>query len=402
VSYQDKPLMPSPGTPPTQLPSRPRYLAFLLFADGSSHLIDLGPSAPMDRAARNVHSALANRAVDLSSAEEFYTLAFRPLLPHLGGIQQLFLAPDGLLALVPFDALHDGSRLLLDVFDIVYIMSGKDLLPREGTSPADSVVVVADPDFNAPVVAAAEFASRSAVLEGFYASQRALSDILSFMPLAGTLHEAESVRRVYPQARLLLGKDATKASLLGLSAPGILHIATHGFFVEEAPAPAGARTVGVMGGLSSSSSLLPPDPLLRSGLVLAGARVKAAQQSLQDSVVTGLEMAGMDLWGTQLVVLSACDTGRGTIMPGQGVYGLRRALVLAGAETLVTSLWKVRDDTTSELMSAYYRHLKAGQGRISALRSAMRELRERHAHPFFWAPFIGIGQDTPLRGVAAD
>lgn len=285
---------------------------------------------------------------------------------------------------------------------IVYLTSGTDLLPREGAPPASSVVVIANPDFNAPAEAAPEPARRSALLESFYASQRALSDILSFIPLAGTLHEAESVRRVYPHARLLLGRDATKASLLGLSTPGILHIATHGFFVDEAPAPADTRAVGTMVNLHPSIPVDLPDPLLRSGLVLAGARVNAARRTLEDSVVTGLEMAGMDLWGTQLVVLSACDTGRGTIMLGQGVYGLRRALVLAGAETLVTSLWKVQDDTTSELMSAYYRHLKAGQGRISALRSAMRELREQHTHPFFWAPFIGIGQDTPLRGVGAD
>jgi CHAT domain-containing protein len=108
----------------------------------------------------------------------------------------------------------------------------------------------------------------------------------------------------------------------------------------------------------------------------------------------------MNLWGTQLVVLSACDTGRGKIKIGEGVYGLRRALVTAGAETLVTSLWKVNDETTVQLMEAYYRNLVAGQGRSEALRKAMRELRQTAPHPQFWAPFIVIGKDTPLQGIA--
>ena len=154
-----------------------------------------------------------------------------------------------------------------------------------------------------------------------------------------------------------------------------------------------------------SYSVAPPpplDPLLRSGLVLAGASVPEVQPGaghLDESIVTALELAGMDLWGTQLVVLSACDTGRGDVRLGQGVYGLRRALMVAGAETVVTSLWKVNDGTTAELMEGYYRRLLTGQGRAAALREAMKELRQKKPHPYYWAPFIAIGQDGPLRGL---
>jgi CHAT domain-containing protein len=111
-------------------------------------------------------------------------------------------------------------------------------------------------------------------------------------------------------------------------------------------------------------------------------------------------MAGLNLWGTQLVVLSACDTGRGDVLLGQGVYGLRRSLVVAGAETVVMSLWKVNDNATSQLMEDYYRNLLAGQGRGAALREAMRALRLTHPHPHYWAPFIALGRDAPLRSVA--
>ncbi len=134
--------------------------------------------------------------------------------------------------------------------------------------------------------------------------------------------------------------------------------------------------------------------MLRSGLALAGARARP-----DATLVTALELTGLDLWGTQLVVLSACDTGRGEVQPGQGVYGLRRSLVVAGAETVVMSLWKVNDDSTRRLMESYYRNLLAGQGRASALREAMRSLRESRPHPHHWAPFIALGSDAPLRAI---
>ncbi|HLL56078.1 MAG TPA: CHAT domain-containing protein, partial [Myxococcaceae bacterium] len=182
---------------------------------------------------------------------------------------------------------------------------------------------------------------------------------------------------------------------------------THGFFREDATAPARARTVGFFGAMADPGPVhVPANPLLRSGLVLAGARTPADGGSaegrlrLEESLVTAFELAGLDLWGTQLVVLSACDTGRGDVKLGQGIYGLRRAFVIAGAETTVMSLWKVDDETTRVLMERYYRGLLAGGGRATALQDAMRELRATQPHPYFWAPFIALGSDAPLRGLA--
>jgi CHAT domain-containing protein len=221
-------------------------------------------------------------------------------------------------------------------------------------------------------------------LENFFS--RELAQIESpYTPLPGTQKEAETIQRLLPQAQLLLGPDATKHALMTLAKPGLLHIATHGFFREDA------------------DGALLPDPLLRSGLALAGAGTQQDQTGplrREDSLVTALELAGLDLWGTQLVVLSACDTGRGDIKLGQGVYGLRRALVSAGVESVVTSLWKVDDEISRELMEGYYLNLLAGQGRAEALRTAMRVLRQKHPKPYAWAPFILIGKDTPLQGLA--
>lgn len=127
-------------------------------------------------------------------------------------------------------------------------------------------------------------------------------------------------------------------------------------------------------------------------MILAGANEAEAY-------LTAREIAGIDLRGTQLVVLSACDTAAGQIARSEGVYGLRRALAIAGAETQVVSLWKVDDAATSRLMDHYYGELRNGAGRSEGLRRAQRELLRdgQYGHPFYWAAFVPIGDARPLR-----
>ena len=140
------------------------------------------------------------------------------------------------------------------------------------------------------------------------------------------------------------------------------------------------------------------NPLLRSGLALAGANRRQGGDG-EDGILTALEAAGLDLWGTKLVVLSACETGVGEIKNGEGVYGLRRALVTAGAESQVMSLWQVSDSATRDLMIGYYKRLQAGEGRNEALRHVQlgmlgsQDLR----HPFYWAAFIQSGAWSSLK-----
>ncbi len=409
IAYTDHPLHPRPGTSSAELPSQPRYLALVLLPDASIRALDLGPAEPINSAASRLRDALANLdAAFLAPAQELYQLAFRPLLPLLGGRHRLMLSMDGQLSLVPFGALHDGRQFLIDAYDLTYLTSGRDLLPRpQDKNRPGSVVVLADPDFSAAVPSSlsktAEPAERSASLERFFSTPRADLASTPWVPLPGSRREAESIKRLLPQAQLFLGPEATKQRLLKLPTPGILHVATHGFFLEDAPVPKGSRGVGHFGALGDNPNApRPPDPLLRSGLILAGAASQAtaapdaASPPPDNALVTALELAGLDLWGTQLVVLAACDTGRGDVKLGQGVSGLRRAFVVAGAETVVMSLWKVNDGTTGTLMEAYYRNLLAGQGRAAALREAMRSFRQREPHPHYWAPFIAVGRDAPL------
>lgn len=206
----------------------------------------------------------------------------------------------------------------------------------------------------------------------------------------------------------------------------MLHIATHGFFLTDQPqaAPANNRPQrGTFDTLDTSS--LPAwweNPLLRSGLVLAG--VKQGESGAgEDGVLTALEVAGLDLWGTKLVVLSACETALGEIKNGEGVYGLRRSLVLAGSQTQVMSLWKVSDSGTRDLMVAYYTRLQAGEGRTEALRqvqlamlrgeltpaTAIQNGRRAttdttsdaemdYRYPYYWAAFVPSGDWRSMNG----
>ncbi len=416
IAYTERSLLVKPGTPASEVPHQQRYLALVLFPNAHIQAMDLGPADPIDRAASGLRDALARRdAAYQGPAQALYQLAFQPLRPLLGDTHRLFLSPDGQLGLVPFAALYDGQQFLIDAYDFIYLTSGKDLLPRPPEKASHgSVVVLADPDFSAPLPTppassggAPPVATRSASVEPFFSAQRADVAESPWEPLPGTRKEAESIQRLLPRAQLYLGAEATKQRLLHLPTPAVLHIATHGFFLEDAPAPEDSRAVGHFGALDESTPAhLPPDPLLRSGLILAGAQAPALHPSgagsppLDSSLVTALELAGLDLWGTQLVVLSACDTGRGDVKLGEGVYGLRRAFVVAGAETVVMSLLQVEDQTTSTLMEAYYRNLLAGQGRATALREAMRALRQTLPHPHYWAPFIALGSDAPLRALA--
>ena len=143
------------------------------------------------------------------------------------------------------------------------------------------------------------------------------------------------------------------------------------------------------------------NPMLRSGLALAGANTWAQDGSLpseaEDGILTAEDVTGLDLLDTELVVLSACETGLGEVHLGEGVFGLRRAFTVAGTKTLVMSLWKVPDRETRDLMTLFYEALLRGKPRTDALREAQLQMRKRHPQPFYWGAFICQGEAGPLR-----
>ena len=358
------------------------YAVYVIGRSGEPRGRDLGPAGPIDSAIGALRDALPDphradvsrlsRAVDARVLE--------PIRAELGSATRLLISPDGALNLIPFESLVDPSRkFAVERYAISYLTSGRDLLrmqiPRGETA---SPVIVADPLFGEPDTAATTSRQRPSTAAKRSVTNSTDLSHLYFAPLAGTGEEARAIHALVPDATLLTRKNATKPAITQVTAPRILHFATHGFFLQAA---------------APGSPAPPVNPLLRSGLALAGAnRDKGA------SVLTALEASHLNLWGTKLVRLSACDTGIGEVRNGEGVYGLRRSFVLAGAETLVMSLWPVSDYVTRQMMTTYYRGLAKGLGRGEALRRAELDMlaQSNHRHPFYWASFIQAGDWRPI------
>lgn len=310
----------------------------------------------------------------------------------------LFLSPDASLNLIPFAALVDErGHYLVERFSFTYLTSGRDLLRLQvKNTNANAPLILADPDFGK---ATEGTATQSGGGE--------FGDIL-FEQLKGTAEEAKELQTLFPNATVLTREQATEAALKAAVHPSILHIATHGFFLDantevQTEDSGGKKRLAIRRHpKTEKTSTQPPGfytPLLLSGLGLAGANEHISTGG-NDGILTALEAAGLDLWGTKLVVLSACDTGIGKVINGDGIYGLRRALVLAGSESQMLSLWRVSDSGTRELMFDYYKRLKAGAGRGEALRQAQLKLlaNPTRKHPFYWAAFIQSGEWATLDG----
>jgi CHAT domain-containing protein len=267
-------------------------------------------------------------------------------------------------------------------------------------------LVIANPSFDQPGDvngASAGTGSSTEGSRGFELRQ------VTFRPLPGTASEAQALGNILPDAQVLTGTKATEEAIKQARAPSILHIATHGFFLPDTNQVARSAANNRRGLRLSLTEAAEPgnafgeNPLLRSGLALAGVNQRRGGGASDDGILTALEAAGLNLWGTKLVVLSACETGLGEVKNGDGVYGLRRALVLAGAESQLISLWQVSDRATENLMVSYYRRLQAGEGRAEALRQVQLEMLRSAAwnHPYFWASFIPQGQWTSMNETAA-
>lgn len=418
-----------------------RYAAYVLRSDGAPKWVDLGDAVAINNDVVALRQALRTpRSTNVKQVgQALFGKLMRPLLELVGNSHRLFISPDSDLNLIPFGALVDEqNRYLIENYSITYLTSGRDLLrlqvhPNSKQGP----VIFANPAFDQNV----DTNKQTVDLSGKGSARRS-SDLreAKFSALPGTAGEAKALAGVLPDVKVFTGAQATEAALKQVSGPRILHVATHGFFLPDilqASSPQASAESNGGRGLAIASSApgqtaRGENPLLRSGLALAGVNQRQSGTG-EDGVLTALEASGLDLWGTKLVVLSACETGLGQVKNGEGVYGLRRALVLAGSESQVMSLWQVSDAATRDLMAAYYRGLQAGEGRTEALRQVQlvmiksgtaradgssvpaptststqqrglgirregKTLSEDRSHPFYWASFIQSGDWRGLDG----
>jgi CHAT domain-containing protein/Tfp pilus assembly protein PilF len=394
---------------------KPRYVVYVLRHEGEIQWKELGDVNIIDKAIVALRNALRNpKRTDVKSiARAVDRQVFQPLRPLIGESTKLLISPDGLLNLIPFAALVDErGRYLVERYSISYLASGRDLLRLQVLRESKSgPLVVANPDFGgrSQVLAARRGNHVNDVRKGRTKEQveeesaaSAFSQIY-FSPLPYTAQEGDALRALLPETTLLTKREASKSALSQVRSPALLHIATHGFFLKDSKLmPSEGRGFQAVNDSpqrllreTERSGIPIESPLLRSGLALAG-----ANEHRDDGILTALEVTGLNLWGTKLVVLSACDTGVGEVKNGDGVHGLRRALVLAGSESQVMSLWAVSDKATRELMVSYYRLLQQGEGRGEALRRVQLEMLKRvnRRHPYYWAGFIQSGEWVNLEG----
>ena len=357
----------------------PQYVAYVLKrASATPQFVELGDAASIDTDIGKLRAALQDpRRADVKTlARALDERVMKPVRALLGATRHVFLSPDGALNLIPFAALVDeGGHYLVETFTLSYLTSGRDLLRLQVARDSRAApVVIGDPLYDMrtareqqpPVVAQPSDPTKQPA-----ANRRSINFAgLTYPPLPGTGQEARALQTLLPGAQLLLQQQATEAALKQARAPRVLHIATHGFFLPDQPGDdtVDTRALSHQQEPAHAAKKEQENPLLRSGIVLAGVNQQQSGSG-EDGVLTALEAAGLDLWGTQLVVLSACETGLGEVRNGVGVYGLRRALVLAGSETQVMSLWSVNDESTRDLMVGFYKRLQAGEGRAEALRN---------------------------------
>jgi CHAT domain-containing protein len=406
-----------------------RYIALVLTAAGGSpRLIDLKEAAAIDGAANELRQEWDRAERTLTPKNEsvlegefrnrstrLYHLVFEPLKEALGTSTLVYLAPEGTLNLVPFEALTDETgQYLIERYRFAYVASGREVLRRPAkTRQARGAVIFAGPNFNLGAAARAarvrELLPPGHIPEGRLETGSparneagSLTDIFAprqqgrlWRPLKDAAREAGLLKSAleeggYGPVREYVGDDALEEVLKDLHGPRVLHLATHGFDRPyREPEPGTQRSL--LDGME--------DPLLRSGVVLVGANTLAenAPARAQDGWVTAEEIALLDLQGTELAVMGACETGIGDVRAGEGVFGVRRAFAYAGARTLVMSLFQVPEEETNALLRLFFRYLKLSAGKLDALHRAKvdaigrRRAAKNAAHPFFWAGFVLAG-----------
>ncbi len=315
-----------------------------------------------------------------------FSKIWSPLERHLSGIKQVFLCPEGALHGLAFHALHFDSlnrAVLAEKYDIRYRLSPGDFLIPNREKISDKTIAL---------IGGALFDSLGMQTKDTmnYASRG-----IHFQYLKGTKAEILRINELSKivgwKADVFTETEASEQNfrkLSGKKAPHILHIATHGFFLNPGRgsiAPKRAK-ITVEDLLRNSSN-----PLFRSGLVLSGANYAWKSQQSDateaDGILTAYEIAGLNFWKTDLVVLSACETGKGVVFAQEGAFGLQRAFRQAGARSLIVSLWKIPDEQTVELMDIFYSHLFQGDLTVVALRKAQLEMSEKY-NPYYWAAFV--------------
>jgi CHAT domain-containing protein len=321
--------------------------------------------------------------------EDIYTLLWQPLEPYLKNIKTIYFAPDGLLHDIAFSAIpYKNNLLLCDKYHLVQLTSTRQIAIKE----IENIVPVSIALFGGINYNKQNVDTNIAVLADPYShiyQQNRGAGVDSFAYLPSTLKEVQDIkRRMEARQKSVLyfsGDNATETAFKNLShttSPSVIHFATHGFTIIDT---AKSNT-------NSNIFKVSDNPLLRSGLVLAGGNKGwqgKADANEDDGILTALEISSAQLQNTQLAVLSACETGTGEFRGSEGIFGLQRAFKLAGVNYIMASLWQVPDKETAEFMNTFYEQWLSGMTIRQSFLSTQKKMRKKYA-PYYWAGFTLI------------
>ena len=350
----------------------PRYGAIVLFSEGAPLWIPLGKANEIEHLVRRYGALVRGspQEEELSAnLQALYEALWAPIEQALPSqTKRIIISPDGELNFISFATLlTKDKQFLAQTYSVQYVASGRDLLRELKPSTAKEVVLFANPDFNlasTPMLAKADH--RSADAGSIRGSEKRDIEDWSFWSLEGTQRERDELIKKFAgwgwTPTDFTAKEATKEALLKIHSPYILHLATHGFFAKEDPTATQTEPEALLNDRQSvTKSKFFKNPMHRSGLALAGAQttIEAWKRDEvppveNDGILTAEDVSTLDLQGTWLVTLSACDTGSGEARAGEGVMGLRRGFIQAGAQNLLMTLWPISDEVTVQIMSDFY------------------------------------------------
>ncbi|MBK8703680.1 MAG: CHAT domain-containing protein [Saprospiraceae bacterium] len=338
-----------------------------------------------------------------TGSDQLYQLLWQPLDSLLGGVNTVYFSPSGLLHRVAFHAIPTPNKneVLADRYKLFQLFSTRSLAVKttDTTLPTSATlfggirydVEAATPSSSDSLDAWAAVPFSSSLLPS---TRSRRGEGWQYLP--GTAQEVERLQRLFQQQHIqsatwtdtLASEERFKSLGATAASPAILHLATHGFFFPDPKLDKNR-----LHGLEGSSIPLSENPLMRSGLLLAGANQAWKEgkplPGKEDGILTAYEIAQVNLSGTQLAVLSACETGLGDIQASEGVMGLQRAFKMAGVEKLIVSLWQVPDKQTAVFMESFYVNwLSKGSSIRVAFYDTQRQMRKQYKDPFVWAGFV--------------
>jgi CHAT domain-containing protein/Tfp pilus assembly protein PilF len=324
---------------------------------------------------------------DRGSFERYFQKVSDFLHNSKNKITNVYISPDGVYNKINISSLKkpDGSYVI-DDFDIHYLGNLKDIVETgfssiQNADQLNSAELFGNPTFN----------SDENKIVPIFRSGSMQPLILNSLP--GTKEEVEDIAGLLTKenwkVKTYLANNALESKIKALINPRVLHIATHGFFIQDPENGSRKQTSTETDGISEN-------PLLKSGLFLSEIRNNlndTGKENIEkdDGILTAYEAMNLNLDSTEIVVLSACQSGLGTVKNGEGVYGLQRSFQVAGAKNIMMSLWNVSDEATRELMTVFYGYWVKSHNKREAFREAQKTLRNKYNSPFYWGAFILIG-----------